>query len=193
MRVPRDSRDLRLARALLQLRAMKSSLLLSCFVAPSLAFALWACGGKEATVDRSGSTEGAQTTGEGDQGGSSSSSTSGKKATPKAPAPDCTHSGQSGSGGGGGPNGEYSCLTGHHYECTGGERSVSCECKGQGGTWGPTGTCTCSDTGVTFDYDCSNACSPLPDAVFAKCNLPVPPPEPPGTPGGSTSSSSGGQ
>ena len=168
---------------------MKSSLLLSLLAIPSLSFAVWACGGKEATVDRSGSTEGAQTAGEGEKTASGSTTGSGSK----APAPDCTHSGQSGSGGGGGPNGEYSCLTGHHYECTtGGERSVSCECKGQGGTWGPTGTCTCSDTGLTFDYDCSNACSPLPDEVFAKCNLPVPPPEPAGTPGGSTSSSSGG-
>jgi hypothetical protein len=182
---------------LLGFGAMKSPLLLSLLAVPSLAFTLWACGGKEATVDRSGSTEGAQTAGTGDPAtgtgaGTGSGTTSGKKTTPAAPAPECTHSGQSGSGGGGGPNGEYSCLTGHHYECSGGERSVSCECKGVGGSWGPTGTCTCSDTGVTFDYDCTNACSPLPAEVFAKCNLPVPPPEPAGTPGGSTSSSSGG-
>lgn len=177
---------------LLPERAM-SSRFLTAFL---FSFAV-ACGGKEATVDRSGSTEGAQTAGKGDEAKTGSGSTTGSSTgstttttTPTAPAPDCTHSGQSGSGGGGG--GGYSCLTGHHYECTGGERSVSCECKGQGGTWGPTGTCTCSDTGVTFDYDCSNACSPLPDEVFAKCNLPVPPPEPSGTPGGSTSSSSGG-
>jgi hypothetical protein len=174
---------------------MKSSVLLSFVAVPSLALALWACGGKEATVDRSGSTEGAQTAGQqGSQGGSTSSSTSSapaKKTTP-APEPDCTYSHQSGSGGSGGPSGEYTCLTDHHYECTAGERSVSCECTGKGGSWGPTGKCSCSDTGVTFDYDCSNACSPLPDEVFAKCNLPVPPPEPSGTPGGSTSSSSGG-
>jgi hypothetical protein len=151
-----------------------------------------ACGGKEATVDRSGQSGSAQTAGKGDTGNTAGGAGSGSSQGSAAPAPECTHSGQSGSGGGGGPNGEYSCLTGHHYECSGGERSVSCECSGVGGTWGPTGTCTCSDTGVKFDYDCSNACSPLPDEVFAKCNLPVPPPEPAGTPGGSTSSSSGG-
>jgi hypothetical protein len=180
---------------------MNSSVLLSFVAVPSLALALGACGGKEATVDRSGSTEGAQTAGQGDPaktaGGSNSGSNSGStnngSGTPTAPAPDCAYSHQSGSGGSGGPSGEYTCLTDHHFECvTGGERSVSCECTGKGGSWGPTGSCTCSDTGVTFTYDCSDACSPLPDEVFAKCNLPVPPLEPSGTPGGSTSSSSGG-
>lgn len=175
---------------------MKPSLLLSVVSVPALALALWACGGKEATVDRSGTTEGAQSAGKGDPAktatGSNSGSNNGVSSTPTAPAPDCTYSHQSGSGGGGGPSGEYTCLTDHHYECTAGERSVSCECTGKGGSWGPTGKCSCSDTGVTFDYDCSNACSPLPDEVFAKCNLPVPPPGPAGTPGGSTSSSSGG-
>jgi len=175
---------------------MKSSALLSLVAIPSLALGLWACGGKEATVDRSGQTEGAQSAGKNDPAktatGSMSSGSTNNGSTSAAPEPDCKYSYQSGSGGGGGPSGEYTCLTDHHYECTAGERSVSCECTGKGGSWGPTGSCTCSDTGAKFDYDCSNACSPLPDEVFAKCNLPVPPPEPSGTPGGSTSSSSGG-
>jgi hypothetical protein len=177
---------------------MTPRLFLFCsLVTVSAAAAAVACGGKEATVDRSGSTEGAQTAGKNDPAKTANGSNSGTgqssgSSTPTAPAPDCTYSHQSGSGGGGGPSGEYTCLTDHNYECTAGERSVSCECTGKNGSWGPTGSCTCSDTGVTFDYDCSNACSPLPDEVFAKCNLPVPPPEPSGTPGGSTSSSSGG-
>jgi hypothetical protein len=109
---------------------MKSSVLLSVVAVPSLSLALWACGGKEATVDRSGSTEGAQTAGQGDPaktaGGSNGGSTNSGSSTPTAPAPDCAYSHQSGSGGSGGPSGEYSCLTDHHYECvTGGERSVS--------------------------------------------------------------------
>ena len=49
-----------------------------------------------------------------------------------------------------------------------------------------------TDTGVTVDYDCSNACSPLPDEVFAKCNVPLPPPPSSSGSQGSTSSSSGG-
>jgi hypothetical protein len=158
---------------------------------------LVACGGKEATVDRQGSSTTAQTAGKNDpaktaNGSSTGSSTGSGSTTSTTTAPDCTYSYQSSSGGGGGTGGGYTCLTDHHYECTAGERTVSCECNGQNGTWGPTGSCTCSDTGLTFDYDCSKACSPLPDEVFAKCNLPVPPPEPAGTPGGSTSSSSGG-
>jgi hypothetical protein len=159
---------------------------------------LAACGGKEATVDHQGSSTNAQTAGKNDPAkngsstsGSGGSSTGSGSTTSTTTAPDCTYSYQSSSGGGDG-NGSYSCLTDHHYECTAGERKVSCECDAKNGTWGPTGSCTCSDTGVTFDYDCSKACSPLPDEVFAKCNLPVPPPEPAGTPGGSTSSSSGG-
>jgi len=155
-----------------------------------------ACGGKEATVDRSGQSGSAQTAGKGDSAKSANGSSQGSApsgSTSTAPAPDCTYSYQSGSGGGGGPTGEYTCLTEHHYECNAGEKSVSCECTGKGGTWSG-GNCTCSDTGVKFAYDCSQACSPLPDEVFAKCNLPVPPPDPGGSSGssGSTSSSSGG-
>lgn len=181
---------------------MKSPLLLSSLVAvPSLALALLlgACGGKEATVDRSGSTEGAQTAGKNDPAKTGTASTSGSSTgsttgstTGTSTAPDCTYDYQSSSGGGGGAGGEYTCLTDHHYECTAGERTVSCECAGKNGSWGPTGTCSCSDTGVTFDYDCSNACSPLPDEVFAKCNVPLPPPPSSSGSQGSTSSSSGG-
>lgn len=166
---------------------MKSPFLLVVVAVPSLALGLWACGGKEATADREGSATGAQTAGQGDP---ANTGNTGNKATPTAPAPDCIHSNQSGSGGSGGPDGSYTCLTGHEYECTSGTRSINCECTGKGGNWGP-GKCTCSDTGVTFTYDCANACT-LPDDVFAKCNLPPPPVEPPGSGQGSTSSSSGG-
>ena len=174
---------------------MKSPVLLSLVAVPCLALGLWACGGKEVTVDRSGSTEGAQTAGKNDPAKTATGSTGGSRGSTGGTngtntAPDCTYDYQSSSGGGGGAGGEYTCFTDHHYECTAGQRTVSCECTGKNGSWGPTGSCTCSDTGVTFDYDCSNACT-LPDEVFAKCDVPVPPPSSSGSQG-STSSSSGG-
>lgn len=164
---------------------MKPSFALPFILVPSLAIAAFACGG---SVDTTGQQRAGSTAGTAEQAQK-------EEAAPKtgsgasAPQPECKHSNQSGSGGGGGPGGAYSCTTTHEYSCTTGDRSITCDCTGKAGQWDP-GTCTCSDTGVTFAYDCASACT-LPDATFAKCNLPPPPPSPPSN-GGSTTSSSGG-
>ncbi len=180
---PCDSAEIRLARSLQSVRTMKSARLVSLVLGPSLLLSAWACGGKEVTSKQSSSSTAGSAA-----DASAEKATRGDDAPAAAsdagPAPDCVHSNQSGSGGGG--NGSYSCTTTHEYTCTSGEKSITCDCTGQNGGWSP-GTCSCN--GITFAFDCANACT-VGAAEFAKCGLPEPPPDPPS--GGGSSSSSGG-
>jgi hypothetical protein len=138
------------------------------------------CGGKAVP---SGSSTSSQ---------ASSADDGGKDAAPAAAAdagttsPACVHANSGGSSGGG--NGSSTCMTFDDYTCASGDKKITCECTAQnGGPWGQ-GSCTCD--GLTFPFDCANACS-IGAADYAKCGLPAPPPEPPSG-SGSTSSSSGG-
>jgi len=154
-----------------------------------------ACGGKSTSVDPLSSSQSSSTAGKGDKpasGNDESSANAAAGSAPAAPPPNCVYTGGGGSSGGG--NGTSTCASIDSYECKVGnkEQEIQCTCTAQnGGPWGQ-GSCSCN--GLTFPFDCTNACT-IGAAEYAKCNLPPPPPDPPsngGVSSGSTSSSSSG-